>query len=59
MQKANFSQGKPKMDKTVRRRELPCIRRSGHYIKGESFMVWCQCQWKEKSNEETKENQTK
>jgi hypothetical protein len=28
MQKANVSHGKTKMDKTVRRRELPCVRRS-------------------------------
>ncbi|SAM02629.1 hypothetical protein [Absidia glauca] len=29
MQKANVSHGKPKMDETVRRSELPCVRRSG------------------------------
>jgi hypothetical protein len=34
----------------VRRRELPCVH--GSCIEGESFVVWCQCQWKEKSDEE-------
>jgi hypothetical protein len=51
------SHGKTKMDKMVRRRKLPCAH--GSCIKGESFVVRCQCQMSmiEKSNEEAKKKQ--
>jgi hypothetical protein len=40
MPKANVSQGKLKMDKRVRRRELPYVRHSRKlFIEGESFVV--------------------
>jgi hypothetical protein len=50
-----ISHGKTKMDKMVRRRELPCVH--GICIEGESFVVRCQCRWIEKSNEEAKKKQ--
>jgi hypothetical protein len=34
MQKTNVSHGKTKMDKMVRRRELPCFRCSSAYYRG-------------------------
>jgi hypothetical protein len=39
--KANVSHDKTKTTKTVRRRELPCVYRSGRCIAGESFAVGC------------------
>jgi hypothetical protein len=51
------SHGKTKKDKMVRRRELPCVH--GSCIEGESFVVRCQCWWKENSDEEAKKKQRK
>jgi hypothetical protein len=51
------SHGKTKMNKMVRRRELPCVH--GSCIEGESFVVRCQSRWKEKSDEEAKKKQRK
>jgi hypothetical protein len=38
-QKANFSHGKPKMDKKVRKKELPSVRRQVRCIKFKSEWV--------------------
>jgi hypothetical protein len=40
-EEANVRHGKTKIDKMVRRGELPCFRRSGRCIKNESFVVRC------------------
>jgi hypothetical protein len=58
-QKANDSNGKTKMDKRARRRELPCACRLILLIEGESFVVQSQCRWKEKKWWRSKEQARK
>jgi hypothetical protein len=37
-----------KIDKMVRRKELPCVRRMNCCIDSELFVMQAQCRWKEK-----------
>jgi hypothetical protein len=56
-QKANVSHVKAKMDKMVRRRELPCVRRfrSFHRVRVVRGMALMTMERKKKSEEEAKE----
>jgi hypothetical protein len=60
LQQANVSHGKSKFDKVVRRRELPCDRRSRALYSGQELLMVCfQCRRKEKSGEEARKRQRK
>jgi hypothetical protein len=54
MQKVNVSHGKTKMDKTVRRRELSCVRRSRSLYRGRVVRGAVPRSMEEKSDEEAK-----
>jgi hypothetical protein len=57
MQKSNVSHGKTNMDKMVRRRELPCIRRLMKLYRGRVARGAVPMSMKEKSDEEAKKGQ--
>jgi hypothetical protein len=51
MQKVNVSYGKPKMDKMVRRRELPCVRRLRSLYRGQTVHGMVLMSMEKKSDE--------
>jgi hypothetical protein len=59
MQKVNVSHGKLKMDKMVRRRGLPCVRRSKSLHRERVVGGKCRCRLKEKRDEGAKKEQRK